>query len=77
MTTKQMSKAEVQALRKELVAFVKPKLKQGCCPCCIGSAMVFAALDVGDAGNAIHIIAAVMQGILDNNPDIKQEPQQH
>jgi hypothetical protein len=39
--------------------------------------MVFAALDVGDAANAIHTIAAVMQGILDNNPDIKQEPQQH
>jgi hypothetical protein len=72
---KQMTKAEVLALRKELVAFVKPKLKRGCCPCCIGSAMVFAALDMGEYGNATHIIAAVMQGILDNNPDIKQKPQ--
>jgi hypothetical protein len=75
MTTKQMTEAEVKALRKQLVAFIKPKLKRGCCPCCIGSAMVFAALDVGGMGDATHIIAAVMQGILDNNPDIKQEPQ--
>ena len=74
---KQMTEAEVLALRKQLVAFIKPKLKQGCCPCCIGSAMVFAALDVGGFGDATLIIAAVMQGILDNNPDIKQVPQAH